>query len=813
MNRVRAATGAAIALGCVGRCGCAAAGADAAHLEEVLVTSRKIAEPHWSVPLNINVLDRERMIAASVADLAAVARLAPGLYFESLWGGAGSAPVLRGQAQPSTAGDNVGVFVDGVYQAERTAIDILPLDIERIEVVHGPQSTLFGHSTFTGALHYVPRVATREHASGMELGLGSDDAWSASGYLSGPLPTGRLLGRLAAGTRNAAGTWVDSGDGKSLGDYSRDAVAASVVTAGSGPWSARLAGRWSRSSSGHPAQASIAGPEYNCGAIDPVSGYWSYFCGDLPTSGRVALSSGVPDSTNEASQVLLRISWSGPALTFESETSYYRGASEIYRDFDSSARGETFGVCTLQASCPRPQVPPSQVNRLVQANSVSRQSPETEEWSQELRMHGSATGQFEWLIGLAGYLTRERSAGYLGFDRGDLSPGEALTVLLPPTPLLTGPIARGNRALVDDPNREQVLQSRSETERRTLAVFGAASYRPSDRIGLRAELRTTWEQQELDSQVANFLPSFGRAVPAQDFTDLTPRVSVDFAPTANSMLYASAAKGSRSGGINPLPDLPPGEQTFDPEYNWTYEIAGRYRDEQHRWLGSVTVYHIDWQDTQIIGFSSDPAVANLITRNTAGIRTNGVEMMLEAQVHPRLTLHGAYSFADPEFVRGSDDPGSSLFCGLKGSNQTSSFCTVGPPRSGQAPPGTLVPYVDGNMPQRAPQLQWAVGLRAEPPPFAGGWRPTGAVDLSYQDNVFDRAINGARFGERTLLSARLGVTKGPWTAELWGTSLTDERYIRAVSTRGAAFYPVAPRPLDLVFGEGRRFGFTLRYER
>jgi iron complex outermembrane receptor protein len=813
MNRTSRASGAVVALSCLGRCACAAADANSTPLEEVVVTARKIAEPSWGVPLNIDVLDRDRMIAATVVDLASVARIVPGLYFESLWGGAGSAPVLRGQAQPSTAGDNVGVFVDGVYQAERTAIDVMPLDLERIEVVHGPQSTLFGHSTFTGALHYAPRAATSEHASGVELGLGTDDAWSASGFVSGPMPTGRLLGRVAAGTRNAAGTWVNSYDGESLGDSSRDAVAASVVTAGSEPWSARLAGRWFRARSGHPAQSSIAGPDYNCGAIDPASGYWSYFCGELPTSGRVALSSGMPDSTNDASQVSLGVSWSGPAFTFESETSYYRGASDIYRDFDSSATGETFGVCTLQTTCPRPQAPPSQVNRLVRTNSVSHQSPETEEWSQELRLHGGAAAVFDWLVGVTGYLTFERSAGYLGFARGDLSSVEALTVLLPLTPLLTGPVARGNRALVDDPNRRQVVQSRSETERRTLAVFGAASYHPSDRIGLRAELRTTWERQELDSQVANFLPSFGRAVPAQDFTDLTPRVSIDFTPTTNSMLYASAAKGSRSGGINPVPDLPPGEQAFDPEYNWTYEIAGRYRDEQHRWLGSITAYHIDWQDTQIIGFSSDPAVANLITRNTAGIRTNGVEMMLEARLHPRLTVHGAYSFADPEFVRGSDDPGSSAFCGLKGSSQTSSFCTVGPPRSGQAPPGTLVPYVDGNMPQRAPRTQWAIGLNTEPPPFGNGWQPTGAVDLSYQGDVFDRAINGAHYGERTLLSARFGLTHGPMTLELWGINLTDERYIRAVSTRGAAFYPVAPRPLDLVYGEGRRFGLTLRYER
>ncbi len=142
MNATGAALGLFFALAGLTQGGNCAAQAVDTRLEEVVVTARKVAEPHWTVPLTIDVLDRDALIAASVADMAALARMAPGLYFESLWGGTGSAPVLRGQSQPSTAGDNVGVFVGGVYQAERTAIDVAPLDVERIEVVHGPQSTL-----------------------------------------------------------------------------------------------------------------------------------------------------------------------------------------------------------------------------------------------------------------------------------------------------------------------------------------------------------------------------------------------------------------------------------------------------------------------------------------------------------------------------------------------------------------------------------------------------------------------------------------------------------------------------------------------
>lgn len=781
--------------------------------EEIVVTARRISEPLAGVPLAIDVLDRNALIAGSVADLASLARRVPGLYFESLWGGVGSAPVLRGQAQPSTAGDNVGVFVDGVYQAERTAIDVLPLDVERIEVVHGPQSTLFGHATFAGAIHFVPRSATRELGSGVELGAGTDDYWSATGFLSGPIAGGALLGRLAAGNLTASGTHEDAASGDSLGDLRRTAVAAAVTTAVSDQWNASLSGRWTDSRSDHPAVSTVDHTDYNCGAIDAASGAWSYYCGSLPLANSFALSRGVPSSTNDVSQVRLSVEGVLQSLTLEADVSYYLGESEIFRDFDATSAGETFGVCAAPFGCPSAGSPRLPVNRLVQVNSILRQSPQTEEWSLDLRLHDRRDVTVDWMLGAAGFVTREEFKGAFGFERADLAPNERLTVLLPLTPGIAGPVARANSALVDDPNRTQVMQSLTRSTRHTAALYGVLGYRPTDRLGLRAEARATWERLSLDSVLANFAPSFGRAIPRQHFTDVTPRFSVDFRPAAGALLYASAAKGSRSGGINAIPGLLPSEQQYEPEYNWTYELAARHRGPERRWGGSATLYYIDWQDTQLTGFPMTPDVVSLITRNTVGVTTRGVELALDAPLSRDLCLRATFAHADSSFASGSDDPGSGAFCGLKGTNRTSSFCAVGPDRSGNAAPGTYVPYLDGNALQRAPRYQWHVGLRGVAPAFSHGWSAVADVDLNYQDDVYDRAINGARYGERTLLSARAGLTKGAWTLELWGTNLTDETYVRAVSSRGAPFYPVAPRPLDLVYGEGRRIGLTVRYDR
>jgi iron complex outermembrane receptor protein len=155
-------------------------------LDEVVVTARKVAEPARAAPLVIDVVPAGRLVAGDVDGLASLAARVPGLSFESLWGGQGSAPVLRGLSQPSTAGDNVGVFVDGVYQASRAALNVDPFDLERIEVVRGPQSALFGQSTFAGAIHYVPRAPTATPEAGARLDVGSDALAGLQAWLSGP---------------------------------------------------------------------------------------------------------------------------------------------------------------------------------------------------------------------------------------------------------------------------------------------------------------------------------------------------------------------------------------------------------------------------------------------------------------------------------------------------------------------------------------------------------------------------------------------------------------------------------------------------
>jgi iron complex outermembrane receptor protein len=288
-----------------------------------------------------------------------------------------------------------------------------------------------------------------------------------------------------------------------------------------------------------------------------------------------------------------------------------------------------------------------------------------------------------------------------------------------------------------------------------------------------------------------------------------PRFSVDLQASGSWYGYASLARGARSGGINTLAGLDEEERTFHPEYNWTSELGLRFQGHAAIQAWQATVYRIDWRNTQIIGVATTPGVSSLITRNTAGVTTHGLETQLQIRIGRAWTGRAAFSWTQPRFVSGSDDAGSRAFCGLTGQPPSSTFCEFGAPRSTSNGNIQLVPYLDGNLLSRVPRRSLTLGLQSKAWALAQGWQLNVGGQFAWQDSVYERPINGARYGGRRLLGLRAGLERQAWRLELWGTNLTDERYVRVASGRGGAFYPSLPRPIDLLYGEGRRIGLTV----
>jgi len=785
-------------------------------LEEVVVTARKSGERVAQVPLAIEVIDARQIVTGGVDGLGALSSRVPGLAFESQWGGSNAAPVMRGQSQPSLAGDNVGVFVDGVYQVSRTALDIDPLDLQRIEVVRGPQSALFGQNTFAGAIHYVPNEPGDEFEGGARLEAGSDSLRGGEVFASGPLGRSDWRARLALGYRDVDGTHDNAASGEPLGSKRRSG---GVLTLARGDakedrWFLRASLRYGEARLGHPAVAILDPRGFDCGARDAATGLWSYRCGEWPVSQRFEVSADLPDSRQDVGQVLLRVGGRLGAVRVVSDSSFYRADAVVIRDFDSSSTGQQLGVCRTGATCTATPGIPRLLDRIEAVNVLQRQDNRVDQWSQELRVAGRIAEHHDWLLGAVAYGTRQRSQAALGADARSLRPNEQWTALLPAALSAVGPISQFNRARVAaDPREQQVVQTLNRPENFAWAAFGAFDYVVSDALQLRAEARLNFEREQLDGVVSNFGPGLGRAIPEQRFRDFTPRASAMWRLAPQWHSWASAAKGSRSGGTNTTVGLDPGEQQFRPESNWTYEWGLRRQAPESVRLRSlaVTAYYIDWRNTQIIGFATTPGVGTLITRNTVGITTRGIELAAGIALGDSVTVNLAYSITDPRFRAGSEDVGSRAFCGLGGATTTSSFCTIGPSRTPGLVTPQLVPYIDGNSTQRAPRHSGAASLTARIPWQPAGWQLGFRADAGVQSDGYDRTIEGARFGAYTLIDARLSAARGPWSIEVWGRNLGDDAYIRGAASRGPQFYPTTPRPYDLIHADGRRFGLALQY--
>jgi iron complex outermembrane receptor protein len=762
------------------------ASAAADSLDEVVITARKIAEPLADVPLSIQVITREELQRAGIDGLQTLAGYVPGLYVEPMWGGTNAAPTLRGQSHPGPGGNTVGVFVDGVLQANVSGDDAAMFDLERVEVVKGPQSALYGDSTFAGAINFVTRRPTAELQSEATLSGGSDAYRAILASVSGPLGPSGLLGRASFADRKFGGTGVNVADPhENLNGYQKWGAALALEYSWASAW--RVIGdvRLTNDRSGEPATSTLFASGYNCGSQDPNTGYWSFYCGDIPRTRRYDLTPSVPDSVTRTLQASARIEWRAEHYSVDSLSAYYRSNSQVYQDFDGTSAGELMGVCTLGINC---DVTGATVNRLVNVNQVALSTDLIEQITQEMRVrhHGKWV---DWMLGAQIVKNSELSGDGLAVGPVSLAANEELTALWPQAPHVVGPVSLLNGLVLADPNNVQDLESDFIDVHSTLTtVFGALDYRLAPRVDLHAELRQGLGQ----------------------FSVTAPRVSIDYHTGTAGLVWLSVARGETAGGSNGVPTLIPSERNFGPESEWTYELGFRGPLWSERVNFSATAFYNDWRNAQIPGPSNTPGYDNSVIRNVRGITTPGVEFAADIKITRRLSAALGYTYDDPRFKPGSEDYGGSRFCGVTAGITTSNFCTLGPSRV--LPPGSgfIVPYVDGNALQRAPQQQWTAALTFEPPHSIEALHWFVRASAEHQGRVFVRPIDGAYDGEHTLLDARLAVARGAWAVELWGSNLADENYIRAVASRPRAYFPTTVQPQDLIYGDGRRFGLDLR---
>ncbi|GAB7551228.1 TonB-dependent receptor [Novosphingobium sp. 11B] len=733
---------------------------------------------------------------------------------------------------------NVGVFIDGVYQTSRNTIDIISvLDVGRIEVARGPQSALFGRSTFAGALSIVNRLPSDHLEGGVQMTVGTNEDFRVRGTISSPV-TDNLSVRVGGGYLTYDGFGKNLADRKNnLGGTEKYAVNASLEFLPTPELKATLTGFVTHSKS-ELTPASVASIAiFNCGATNAATGLFQRYCGAIASPKASDLSPEIPETEGKTRQIAFDLNWRSDGVSVTSITALTAAENITYNDYDGTSQGAVLGVCSSGAAC----LPFGAYNRLVRVNLATSSRERVRTFSQEIRIQSDSQGSLEWLVGSSYFNSRIPLAALgLGADGSRLAPNERL--LQPSPPLNPAAFGTGsydfstNPFLVDDWINNQVFASYSRASTETMSAFGSLGYRFGN-LRLNAEGRFNVDRKKAQVfSAASFLAQPGYNQPingvntpaasafpvagpkfARTFDSFTPRFTMDYQATPDIFFYASAAKGVRSGGFNTsnavsTTGILAEEVAYDEESNWTYEAGFKSEFFNRRLLVNASYFHIDWTNAQITAFTNNPTSqgANAIVRNAGDLKTNGFEFQSEFRLSDAFSVGGSIVYSDPKFQAGAYD--------------SSTTCLIGSGLAATAAPGCPdVIIVDtpsgqraatslkGRRPARSVKLQWNMHAVADLP-IGLDWRLTGRIDVSRSGQTYADATNMASFGGRTLTNVRIGAESANYSIAFWANNLFDVHYTANTISQPRAGIPFAFFPYEVYLGESRRMGITAGYK-
>ncbi|MEN3745838.1 TonB-dependent receptor [Sphingomonas sp. HF-S3] len=807
---------------------------------EIVVTARLREENVQTVPIAITALSAEDLTNRNVSSLNDLTNSTPGVAITSIAGGTLTNVYIRGQAPANTTNDlnveaNVGIFIDDIYQTSRNTVDIISvLDVGQIEIAKGPQSALFGRSTFAGAMSIATRRPSDRFEGNVQATVGVDNDYRIRGSVSTPIGDKVAL-RIGAGYLTYGGFGDNSGDpDDKLGGTEKYAITGSLEFRPTEELTARVSGFVSHSATELSAVSALPLGAFNCGSVNAATGLRTMYCGELKASDTSSITANAPDTIAKARQVSLNLSWRRSGVAVTSVTGFTEAENRTYNDYDVSAQGTLFGVCTLGASC----LPAGAYSRLQRVNLLSSNRERVRTFSQEIRLHSDTGSPFQWIFGGSYFNSRIPLAGLgIASDRTGLAANERLVqVSQATTPAATGIGAydfTANPFLTNDLS-EALFASYTSASTRTMSVFGSLGYRFGDlRIGAEGRYNIDRKRARLYS-ISNPTSAPGILLPISDtttpapgvfpltgnfartFESFAPRFSIDYQATGDIFFYATAAKGIRSGGFNTAnPVSPTGiladEVAYEEETNWTYEAGIKSRLFDRALLFNASVFRVDWTNAQVSAFTLNPTTVNptRIVRNAGDIKTTGVEVQTELSLGDYFRLGGSAVYSDPKFQAGAYDASIVAQCVI-GTGATATAAPGCPPVILVTTPSGVraVTSLEGKRPQRAVKLSWNVHGILELP-VSDDWKLFARVDVSHTGDAPYNLPNTAFFGERTLTSARIALDNDRYSIALWANNIFDVLYAANAIGQPRAGVPFAFSVPEIYQGEGRRFGLTV----
>lgn len=777
-------------------------------LDEVVVTARKKEEDLQSVPVSISAFTAEDIENRGIQSLEDLARQTPSLEFASSGAVTSRRPIIRGLAQQTRVGDevNVSTFVDGVYTPGFSGTTSVLFDaIERVEVIRGPQSAIYGRNSFAGAINYITKKPGEDFDVGFRGTYGTEHREALSGFITGPVAGDALALRLDGGFNRTGGTFKNSLNGSRL-NGAETTFARLGLRSQLGERVEINASIMRQDDDLEPAAQTVISRNDSRrvgkpdGGVSPFELFYSLeTTGMLQSIGRRALGE-VNDENGtfvqdllaggerETTRGALNIDFNFGSFTLTSLTGYQNRETTFFSDLDETADGTLF-------TGPGLTVDP------IISQTGSGPSEDRDEISQDLRLQYDAGGAVSGSVGLY-YSDEEFTEKRWRWGDPPVSTSNAILPAPPP-----------------EVDTEAVLDNEFQS------VYAAVEIALAEDWRFSAEGRYTREEKSAAQLQDNF-PSDSTPsgdLGTQDFDYFTPRFILSFNPYENGLLYVQAAKGVKSGGFNSnaginleeFENLPPDEQErfqpaqdeqrYDTEENWTYEFGGKFTFWEGRAQLNAAIYFVEWTNQQILTLSTDvddPDLAitasNPILGNVAESESQGLE--LEALVLPAewLTINVGYAYADPKYK-------DAVFGTSAGWADCTSIPILDCDENGES-----TGRVDGNRLQNTSKNTFNAGLEVQSPINDRGWLAFMRGDYLYRSRRFTDAENVGWVPEAKVVNLRLGVRSDSWTVEGYCNNLLEED----APTFGFASRDFFGVPnFTVVNREGRMCGLTIAYNR
>jgi iron complex outermembrane receptor protein len=603
-------------------------------VQEIVVTARRVAENLQTTGASITAFTSDKLEALNINSASDIAKFTPNLEFKTRGGAAsqGLAIKIRGIGVSDVdflASDpSVAVYIDGIFQARAFGPQFELFDLERVEVLRGPQGTLYGKNSLGGAVNIVTRKPDGKANAAVDATLGNYGRLNFSGRGSTVLIDDKLFASIAVVSHTREG-------------FYRNQVASGLDPANENLQAVRGALRWVPSSSvtvdltADYSRQRQHGQGFFAVAISPgglasnaliAAGFKpaDYVVGLNPSPGRLrngaALDYGagtgnfLPPNRGARGRSLDNANFRGVSLTIATDlspTTTLRSFSS-YRVFDRFLSHDVDGT-------------PAQIIDQIKSDKGNQ-------LTQEIQLN---TQMFDDKINLVlgGFVLHE-----------DLSEDQSNTFVLG--------LANTTPAL-----RAISPHTLREYENLSVAGFGHAIVNLSDALRVTAGIRYSWERKKAFYRSGQLQTEgvFQTLVArkTRSFESITPKLGVEYELNHNLFTYATISKGYASGGFAPrINTAAAGIESYDPESLWSYEVGAKATLFDRKLRFNVAAFRMDYDNIVVQSFGAAPAgtAIGFFTRNAGKARVQGIEVDFEFRPIHSLTISGGLGLLRQKFL-------------------------------------------------------------------------------------------------------------------------------------------------------------------